>query len=187
MKVSVPLEKAYQLLNHGPTVLVSAAHEGMRNLMTAAWVMPLDVDPPKVVAVISSGSRTRKLFDQSGEFAVNIPSAEMVDLAFSVGRTKGAEVDKFEHFGIRTFPGSCVRAPLIEGCLGWLECRTISEPAVRKTYDLILADVVAAWTEKDLFGSDGWVFDPPNRATVHHLGGGRFAVPARTVTAKKLK
>lgn len=31
----VPLDKAYRLLNHGPTVLVSAAHGGQRNIMAA--------------------------------------------------------------------------------------------------------------------------------------------------------
>ena len=37
----VPLSKAYRLLNHGPTVLVSAAHDGQRNIMAAAWAMML--------------------------------------------------------------------------------------------------------------------------------------------------
>ena len=32
----VPLDKAYRLLNHGPTVLVSAQHAGERNVMAAA-------------------------------------------------------------------------------------------------------------------------------------------------------
>ena len=40
----VPLSKAYRLLNHGPTVLVSAAHNGQRNIMAAAWAMPLDFE-----------------------------------------------------------------------------------------------------------------------------------------------
>ena len=32
----VPLDKAYRLLNHGPTVLVSASHAGEDNAMAAA-------------------------------------------------------------------------------------------------------------------------------------------------------
>ena len=36
-RVAVPLPKAYRLLNHGPTVLVSSAHAGRRNVMAAAW------------------------------------------------------------------------------------------------------------------------------------------------------
>ena len=32
----VELKKAYRLLNHGPTVLVSARHDGVDNVMAAA-------------------------------------------------------------------------------------------------------------------------------------------------------
>ena len=48
MRQPVDLPRAYRLLNHGPTVLVSAEHEGRRNVMAAAWVMPLDFNPAKV-------------------------------------------------------------------------------------------------------------------------------------------
>lgn len=34
---NVPLEKAYRLLTHGATVLVSAQHEQQRDVMAAAW------------------------------------------------------------------------------------------------------------------------------------------------------
>ena len=33
----VPLEKAYRLVNHGPTILISACHENTINVMAAAW------------------------------------------------------------------------------------------------------------------------------------------------------
>ena len=33
----VPLDKAYRLLNHGPTILVSARHGGVDNVKAAAW------------------------------------------------------------------------------------------------------------------------------------------------------
>ncbi|MBB5610983.1 hypothetical protein HDE71_005554 [Janthinobacterium sp. S3M3] len=39
----VPLEKAYRLLNHGPSVLVSARHGGVDNVMAAAWACALDL------------------------------------------------------------------------------------------------------------------------------------------------
>jgi len=40
---SVVLEKAYRLINHGPTVLVSARHGGVDNVMAAAWACALDL------------------------------------------------------------------------------------------------------------------------------------------------
>ena len=51
-RLPVELPKSYRLLNHGPTVLVSSAHGGRRNIMAAAWSMPLDFSPPKVCVVI---------------------------------------------------------------------------------------------------------------------------------------
>ena len=39
---SVPLDKASRLLNHGPTVLVSARHGGVEKVMAAAWACALD-------------------------------------------------------------------------------------------------------------------------------------------------
>lgn len=33
---TVPLDKSYRLMNHGPTVLVSTRHDGQSNVMAAA-------------------------------------------------------------------------------------------------------------------------------------------------------
>lgn len=66
----VDLAKAYRLLNHGPTVLVTAAHAGQRNVMAAAWNMPLDFQPPKVAVVIDRNTFTRSLIDASGRFGL---------------------------------------------------------------------------------------------------------------------
>ena len=59
----VPLDKAYRLLNHGPTVLVSAAHAGQHNVMAASWACALDFAPPKVTVVLDKATRTRELVE----------------------------------------------------------------------------------------------------------------------------
>lgn len=64
----VDLKKAYRLLNHGPTVLVSASHAGVDNVMAAAWACALDFDPPKVTVVLDKTARTRQLVEGSGWF-----------------------------------------------------------------------------------------------------------------------
>ena len=70
-RVAVDLAKASRLLNHGPTVLVSSAHAGQRNIMAAAWAMPLDFDPPKIAVVIDKATLTRELVDASGVLSVS--------------------------------------------------------------------------------------------------------------------
>jgi len=56
---AVPLKKAYRLLNHGPSILVSARHGGVENVMAAAWACALDFAPPKLTVVLDKATRTR--------------------------------------------------------------------------------------------------------------------------------
>lgn len=69
----VPLEKAYRLLNHGPTVLVSARHGGVDNVMAAAWACALDYSPPKLTVVLDKIAKTRELVEKSGTFVIQVP------------------------------------------------------------------------------------------------------------------
>ena len=57
-RLPVPLEKANRLINHGPTVLVSASHGGKADVMAASWVCGLDFAPPKIMLVLGSTSLT---------------------------------------------------------------------------------------------------------------------------------
>lgn len=69
----VELEKAYRLLNHGPTVLVSAQHGDERNVMAAAWACALEFKPAKVSVVLDKSTKTRQLVEQSGYFTLQVP------------------------------------------------------------------------------------------------------------------
>jgi len=172
----VELAKSYLLLNHGPVTLVSSAQGGRQNVMAAAWAMPLDFDPPKVAVVIDSQSYTRELVEGSGEFVLNIPPRAMAGLVLAVGSTSGREVVKFARLGMVTHPASQVGAPLIDGCLGWLECRLIAEAGPQLRYDLFVAEVVAAWADPDVFNNDRWTFTDNGQRTIHYIAGGNFFV-----------
>lgn len=183
MRVPVPLRRAYKLLNHGPTVLITSAAGGRRNVMAAAWVMALDFEPPKVAAVIAEGTYTRGLVRASGEFAINVPTVEMVEKTYAVGSISGRREDKFATYGLTTASSSKVEAPLVEGCAAWLECRVIPEPTIEERYDLLVAEVIAAWVDDALFVDGQWRFDDPRRRTIHHMAGGAFFATGERVDA----
>ena len=179
MRVPVDLRQVSRLLNHGPTVLVSSQHEGRRDVMAAAWNMPLDFSPPKVAVVIDKATYTRELVDASGEFVLAVPCAAQAQLTADVGHVSGRDGDKFQRFGIQSQPGQKVDAPLIEGCLAWLECVVYPEPYVEHRYDLFLAEVVCAWAEDWAFVNGRWVDQPEvQRRALHHLGAGQFFTSA---------
>jgi flavin reductase (DIM6/NTAB) family NADH-FMN oxidoreductase RutF len=194
MRQNVPLRQAYRLLNHGPTVLVSAAHDGRRNVMAAAWAMPLDFDPPKVAVVIDKNTFTRGLVEASGRFALNLPCRALADATFTVGSTSAKEegpqdADKFDRYGLATFDGTATGLPLVEGCVAWLECRVLPEPHIQQTHDLFLGEVVAAQADGRVFSGGRWHFAPEHETlrTLHHIAGGAFFSVADPLQAAQLR
>lgn len=173
-KQPVPLAKAYRLLNHGPVTLVSSAANGQRNVMAASWAMPLDFDPPKVAVVIDRNTLTRELIEASGEFALNIPCRSFASQTLAVGSVSGREHDKFAELQLATHSASQIGAPLLDGCVAWLECRILSEPQVQQRHDLFLAEVVAAWALPEVFSDGHWQDTPAERRTIHYQAGGVF-------------
>lgn len=181
MKNLVTLNNAYRLLNHGPTVLVTSAHGEHCNIMAAAWNMPLDFDPPKVAIVIDKNTYTRELMEASGTFAINVPCRAQAEMVVRVGNCSGRELlgkspdNKLAAFDIPTFPASEISAPLVTGCVAWLECRIIPQPHIQNTYDLFLAEVVAAQADARVFSDGRWLFEGHDELrTIHHVAGGAF-------------
>jgi flavin reductase (DIM6/NTAB) family NADH-FMN oxidoreductase RutF len=186
MRIPLELRRAYRLLNHGPTTLVTSAAHGRTNVMAAAWAMPLDYDPPKVAVVIAEATLTRELVEASGELTLSVPTRAQVEQVYAVGSGTGREEDKWARYGLRPLPAERVRAPLVEGCVGWLECRVISEPDMQRKYDLFIAEVVAAWVEDTVWKEEGWDFDgEDSRRSVHHMAGGVFFTTGERVRASK--
>lgn len=174
MRKAVELEKAYRLINHGPTVLISTTYEGKHNVMAAAWTMPLDFSPPKVAIVVDKNTFTRHQIEQSGEFVLCIPTVQQAELTTAVGSCSGKEIDKFAEFGIEVEAASIVKAPLICGCVAWLECKLISEPHIQNVYDLLLGEVVGAWADDNAFSDGHWHFNDNSQRTIHHVAGGHY-------------
>ena len=179
----VPLAKAYRLLNHGPTVLVSAAHGGQRNVMAAAWNMALDFEPCKVSVVIDKATWTRELIEASGRFALNVPARGIASEVLAIGNTSGRDldrakyVDKFAAFGFDAFAGTDPALPLVTGCVAWLECTLIPEPHNEHRYDLFIGEVTAAWADSRVFANGHWTYSantPVELQTLHYVAGGTF-------------
>lgn len=185
----VALAHASRLVNHGPTVLVTSAHGGRRNLMAAAWSMPVEFTPPRIAIVIDKRTFTRELIQASGHFGVCIPGAALADLTYAVGSVSGREIDKFERFGIAARAGAVTGVPLLEqGCAAWMECRLIPEPHTEQAYDTCFAEVLSAAADARIFENGRWSVREDNAElhTLHHLGAGLFGRVGAVVQARPL-
>ena len=186
MRAPVELAKCYRLLNHGPATLVTTAYAGQSNVMAASWVMPLDFDSPKVVVVIDKTTLTRELVDGSGCFALNVPPRALAQATLATGTTSGRSADKFITNKFSTFAASMINVPLIEGCVGWLECRVLSEPSVETKYDLFIGEVLAAWADASIFLNGRWRFEESSDRTIHYVAGGQFFATGEPFTVPVL-
>jgi flavin reductase (DIM6/NTAB) family NADH-FMN oxidoreductase RutF len=189
MRQPVTLAHACRLINHGPTVLVASAHGGRRNVMAAAWSMPVEFMPPRVAVVIDKRTFTRELVMASGGFTVNVPGRALLDATYTAGSLSGRDMeDKFARCGLRSFDGPVLGQPMVEGCIAWLECRLIPEPHAEDLYDTCFAEVVSAQADARVFAQGHWDFNEGNRElhTLHHLGGGHFAWPGASEQARLL-
>ena len=189
----VDLNHASRLVSHGPTVMVSALHDGRRNLMSASWSMPVEFMPPRIAVVLDKSTWTRELAVASGTLALMVPCRASADLAFTVGSIGGKALhdegsDKFARYGIDSFPGPALGLPLATDCIAWLECRLLREPGVEERYDTFFCEAVSAFADTRVFSAGHWTLDdaPADLHTLHYIAAGSFAVASNSIKASML-
>lgn len=174
---AVPLAKSHRLINHGPTVLVSARHGGIDNVMAAAWACALDFAPPKLTVVLDKSTKTRELVERSGRFVIQVPTVAQLQLTSALGRHSLASApDKLADAGVQLFGIDGFDQPFVAGCSAWLACELIAEPHNQQTYDLFIGEVVGAWADTRVFRDGHWHFDAADPAwrSLHYIAGGHF-------------
>lgn len=182
----VELPKAYRLINHGPTVLVSARHGGTDNVMAAAWCCALDYAPSKLTIVLDKIARTRDLVEDSGEFVVQLPTRAQARLTYALGSTSmHDDPNKLAKTDLELFEMPGVNIPFVRGCAGWLACRVIPEPHIQTAYDLFVGEITGAWADARVFSHGRWHFDTaaPDLRTLHYVSGGQFYVTGEGIDA----
>lgn len=184
---AIALEKSSVLMNHGPTVLVSAQHAGTQNVMAAAWACVLDFGKStKVTVVLDKSTFTRGLIESSGYFVLQLPTKKMAALTHALGSESAHDVpDKLQKNGVNTFSLPGFELPLVEGCAAWLACRLMPEPHNQQTYDLFIGEVIGAWADDRVFRGGRWRFDEVSDdwRTIHHVAGGQFFVTGAAINA----
>ncbi len=131
-----------------------------------------------MTVVIDKNTYTRELIEASGTFAINLPCVAQIDLVQKLGNSSGRDLpdtDKFTVHNLTTFDAQQIATPLLAGCVAWLECNIIPEPHNQNTYDLFIAEVVAAYADERVFSNGRWHFEgQDDLRTIHHVAGGAF-------------
>jgi flavin reductase (DIM6/NTAB) family NADH-FMN oxidoreductase RutF len=129
-----------------PAVLVSCGLE-QPNIITLAWVGTLCSDPPSVGIGVRPERFSHGLLAEAGEFVVNLPRADQVEVVDYCGQVSGRDVDKWAACGLTPAPASKIRTPLIAECSIALECR-VTHRLTLGAHDLFVGEVLAVQADE---------------------------------------
>lgn len=173
-KQDFPVWQIRRYLEPGPIVLVSSAWKGARNVMTMGWHTVMEFEPSRIGCFITSANHSYEMIRRSRQCVINIPTAEMARTVVGIGNCTGAEVDKFERFGLTAEEGEQVKAPLIAECPASLECRVTDTSLLRK-YSFFVLEVVKAHAAPR----------PKYPKTLHYTGDGVFMVAGAHINLRR--
>ena len=137
-----------------PVVLITCIDSsGKPNIIPMAWTMPTSFDPPLIAISIALKRYSYKLITETREFVINIPSKKLAKQIDYLGSVSGKDIDKFKKSSLTASPAKIVKPPLINECIGHLECELVLK---LETGDhmIFVGKVVAAEALKDIFKTD---------------------------------
>jgi len=147
----VPLDEFSRLLHPFNATLVTCQEKnGPPNVLAIAWIMPLSLDPPKLVFAIRKERYSYKLLEQAREFVVNMPRFDLARQVLYCGRESGKDVDKFRKTGLTAGKARKVGVPIVNECVAHVECR-VAEMIAKGDHVLVVGDVLAAYAKKEVF------------------------------------
>ena len=172
MMESMPLSKAFTLIEPGPVVLVTTNDGERNNVMTISWTMVVDFTP---IFALTTGpwNFSYRALAAARECVIAIPTVDMIDRVVGVGTCSGTDVDKFEKFGLTPEKGEHVNAPLIGECLANIECKVID---IIEPHNIVVLEGLAAYFDNAR----------SEKRTLHAVGDGTFVVDGQTLDRREM-
>ena len=138
-----------------PAVLVGCGDTADSfNLITVAWTGIVCSKPPMLSISVRPERYSYGLIRESGEFTVNLPTAEQIFVTDYCGVVSGKDVDKFKETKLTPLAGSQVSAPLVAECPLGLACK-VTQTLELGSHTLLLAEIVTIQVSEEFVTADG--------------------------------
>ena len=174
MRRSLDELDARRLLTGGPVMLVTSSYKGVHNVMPVAYSMVLSIIPPLVGIAIHPSRYSADVIRKTDEFALNIPSRELLHHVQYLGSLSGANFDKLELTKLPTFRSRLLNTVLLEGCVGWVEC-SLQDMIEMGDHLLCVGRVVAVQADDEAF-DDHWLLKDDDLKPLHYLGDNHYSM-----------
>jgi flavin reductase (DIM6/NTAB) family NADH-FMN oxidoreductase RutF len=172
---------ALRLLNGGPVALVTTRFRDQTDVMPAIWMTPISRTPPLIALAVNPARHTHDMIRFSEEFALNFPARDLLNHTHYFGAVSGRDVTKLDLAKLPTFKATKVEAPLIDGCLGWIEC-SIDDSYRIGDHTLFVGRALVVQVEPDAF-DETWTLGDVDYRPLHYLGGDGYATLGQRLKA----
>jgi len=169
---SLPIGRAFTLMEPGPVVLVATNDGRKDNVMTISWTVVLGFSADFAITT-GPWNYSFAALQASRECVIAIPTVDMIDRVVGIGTCSGRDTDKFRSFGLTRARARHVRAPLIRDCIANIECRVVD---IVERYSIVVLKGVAAYRDSAR----------KEKRTIHAIGDGTFVVDGRRLDRRAM-
>lgn len=121
---------------------------GEHNIIAVSFCMPVSRRPPLIACAVGKDAYSNSLIERTGEFAVNVPTADMEPHVYYCGLHSGSQVDKFRETGLTPLAARALSAPLISECVAHMECRVVLKVQTGDK-NLFVGEVIEAYANEE--------------------------------------
>jgi flavin reductase (DIM6/NTAB) family NADH-FMN oxidoreductase RutF len=165
---------ARRLMTGAPVLLVTSSYRGRHNALPVAYAMVLSIVPPLIGIAIHPSRYSYDVIRKTEEFAINIPTRELLHHVQYLGTLSGNDFDKLELTKLPSFRARKLDTILLEGCVGWIEC-SVQDAIEIGDHFLIVGRVVAVSADDEAFDGS-WKLETGDLKPLHYLGANHYAV-----------
>jgi flavin reductase (DIM6/NTAB) family NADH-FMN oxidoreductase RutF len=124
--------------------ILGTHYEGRVNFMALDWLTRVNYQPPMLGICVNKAHASNVAIRDTGEFSVNVPSTDMVEITDCTGLVSGKHVDKSGLFEV--FYGELKSAPMIKICPLTMECKVVQTVEL-PTNTFFIGEIINIYSE----------------------------------------
>ena len=163
-----------------PAVMVSCGSTPENyNIITIAWTGTVCTDPPMCYISVRPSRHSYSIIKESGEFVINLTTAELARQTDWCGVRSGKKYNKFREMELTPLEADIVKAPLIKESPINIECR-VKEILELGVHHMFLAEIVTIHADPAYMNDTTGEFDL-NKANVLCYSHGKYYETGRLI------
>ncbi len=172
--IKISNEKAYQLLNFSPLLLISTiSADNKYDIAPIAWHCPVDYEPvTKMMIACDKNHKTSKNIQETKQFCISVPHINQLKMVNDLGSCSGHDTDKIKKYGLTVINSEIIDCVTPGDCIAYIECKVyniIEDDGV----NLIFGKVLSAKVDKVAYNGRLLCENEAGKI-IHHLGGKIF-------------